>query len=310
MWKYLSLLLLACGLASGAHAQQSSTLNLGSYNLNTAVQALRTEAEKEAVGFVFDFFKDRQFFYSDITTCAQTGRYDPNQTHGWLFDLSPDIRVNTGTEDAFQSIVAKISGNFIAFSLRPPRPGGVDFPTPDPDALINVFPLSAGVETTADGDTVNVIGELGYVPFKFSGLPAIGSKPIQLGVNPFIGFFVQGGQKVRQEAEFETGGARDDSGENEGKGIGLLKSAASLELIFPMRVLGQETGLSVRPSATGWYEFLHDEFYYTLELSVGIILIEAGEDRRTLWEFTVQDGSGEPNFTEGTQFGTGLKVVY
>ena len=66
----------------------------------------------------------------------------------------------------------------------------------------------------------------------------------------------------------------------------------------------------MRPSATGWYEFLHDEFYYTLELSVGIILIEAGEDRRTLWEFTVQDGSGEPNFTEGTQFGTGLKVVY
>ena len=310
MWKYVSLLLLACGLASGAHAQQSSTLNLGSYSLNTAVQALRTEAEKEAVGFVFDFFKDRQFFYSDITTCAHTGRCDPNRTHGWLFDLSPDIRVNTGTEDAFQSIVAKISGNFIAFSLRPPRPGGVPFPTPDPNALINVFPLSAGVETTADGDTVNVVGELGYVPFKFTGLPTIGKTDLQLGVNPLIGFFVQGGQKVRQEAEFETGGARDDSGEEEGKGIGRLKSVASMELTFPMRLLGQETGLSVRPSATGWYEFLHDEFYYTLELSVGIILLEAGENRRTLWEFTVQNGSGEPNFTEGTQFGTGLKFVY
>jgi len=309
MWKYLSLLLLACGLASGAHAQQSSNLNLGSYSLNTAVQALRTEAEKEAVGFALDFFKNREFFYSDVTTCAQTGRCDPNRTHGWLFDLSPDIRVNTGTEDAFQSIVAKISGNFIAFSLRPPRPGGVPFPTPDPNALINVFPLSAGVETTADGDTVNVVGELGYVPFKFTGLPTIGNTDLQLGANPLIGFFVQGGQKVRQEAEFETGGARDDSGEDEGKGIGRLKSVASLELMFPMRVLGQNTALSVVPSATGWYEFIHDEFYYTLKLSLGIVLLEAGENS-TLWEFTVQDGSGEPNFTEGTQFGTGLKLVY
>ena len=166
------------------------------------------------------------------------------------------------------------------------------------------------METTADGDTLNAVGEIGYVPFKFTGGPSIGENHLQLGVNPHLGFFVQGGQKLRQEAEFETGGARDDSGEAEGKGIGRLKSVASMDLTFPMRFLGQNTGLSVRPSATGWYEFLHDEFYYTLELSVGIILLDAGENRQTLWEFTVQDGSGEPNFTEGTQFGTGLKFVY
>jgi hypothetical protein len=47
-----------------------------------------------------------------------------------------------------------------------------------------------------------------------------------------------------------------------------------------------------------------------LKLSVGLVLLGSGGERSTLWEFTVQEGSGEPNFTQGTQYGTGLKLQY
>jgi hypothetical protein len=175
---------------------------------------------------------------------------------------------------------------------------------------VHVFPLSAGIETTANGDTLNAVGEVGYVPFHFGSSARLGLNDLRLGINPRVGFFAQGGQKLRQDAEFETGGARDDSGEEKGKGIGRLKSVASMQLLFPMRMLGVKTGLTVEPSATGWYDLLNEEVYYSLKLSLGLVLLGTGARRSTLWEFTVQDGSGEPNFTEGTQFGTGLKLVY
>lgn len=314
MWKRALLLLVLCVFVAPvtiARAQETASWDLGAFHLDTAVQALRTEAQKEAVGFVFNLFKNQQeVFYSDITQCRRSNSCNLGRTHGWLFDLAPDIRINTGTEDAFQSIVGKISGNFIMFSLRPPRPGGSPLPTPDPHKLIHVFPLSAGIETTANGDTLNAVGEFGYVPFKFSGGPRFGGNDLRLGINPHVGFFVQGGQKLRQEAVLETGGARDESSEAEGKGIARLKSVASMQLLFPMRLLGLNRGISVEPSAIGWYDLVNEEVYYSLKLSMGIALLGSGGERSTLWEFTIQDGSGEPNFTEGTQFGTGLKLVY
>jgi hypothetical protein len=293
-------------------AQDSDLRTFGAYHLDTAVQGLITETEQEAVGLVFDLFKNQEeVFWTNCSPAEiHSGRCNIGRSTGWLFDLSPDVRVNTGTEDAFQSIVGKISGNFMVFSLESLGPDVSPVPLPDLSKLVHVFPISAGVETTADADTLNVIGEIGYVPFHFGSKARLGGNELRLGINPRWGVFLQGGQKVRQEAEFATGGARDESGEQEGDGIGRLKSLASMQLLFPMRLLGFSTGLLVEPGATGWYDFVNDEVYYSLELSLGIVLLGQGGERSTLWEFTVQDGSGEPNFTEGTQFGTGLKLVY
>jgi hypothetical protein len=105
---------------TGALAQDASLRKLGGLRFDTAVQALRTEAEKEAIGFVFDLFKDPEEVF--WTNCGpeeiRSGRCNHGRSHGWLFDLAPDVRVNTGNEDAFQSIVAKVSGNFMIFSLQ------------------------------------------------------------------------------------------------------------------------------------------------------------------------------------------------
>jgi hypothetical protein len=93
-------------------------------------------------------------------------------------------------------------------------------PLPDARKLMHVFPISAGVETTADGDTLNAVAEIGYVPFKFGGVRRLGENDLRLGINPRFGIFLQGGQKIREAARDETGGARDDSAEQEGKAIG------------------------------------------------------------------------------------------
>jgi len=296
-------------LPTTAHAQDTK---LGAYYFDAALQALTTEARKEALGFTANLFKDQREVF--IANCGpgeiQSGRCNVGRSTGWLFDLSPDIAINTGTEDAFQSIVGKISGNFMLFSLTSLGDDISPVPLPDLSKPLHVVPISAGVETTADGDTLNVVGEIGYVPFHFGSSARLGRNDLRLGINPRIGVFLQGGQKLRDDAVFATGGARDQSGEAKGKGIGRVKSAASMQLLFPMQAFGLPTGLTVQPSATGWYDFVNDKVYYSLELSLGIILLGAGGERSTLWEFTIQDGSGEPNFTEGTQFGTGLKLVY
>ena len=63
--------------------------------------------------------------------------------------------------------------------------------------------------------------------------------------------------------------------------------------------------------ATGWYEFLDGEFYYALRVSAGFVLLESPTRKReTLWQFAIEKGSGEPNFNEGNQYGTALKIVF
>jgi hypothetical protein len=317
MWKRTSalcalvVLCVALGWAATAQAQNSSFEKFGGLHLDTAVQALRTEAETEAVGFVFDLFKnpDEIFATNCLSIEIQTGRCNFGRSTGWLFDLAPDVHVNTGNDEAFQSIVAKVSGNFMVFSLEQ-RTDISPIPIPDPSKLVHVFPISAGIETDNNADTLNAVAELGYVPFKFSGGTNFVGNNLRLGINPRVGFFLQGGDKLRDETKTGSGGSKDDSSEEQGKGIGRLKSVAEMDLLFPLRLLGAETGLQLQPSATGWYDFINNQFYYSLKLSVGLALLGSGGERSTLWEFTIQEGSGEPNFTQGTQYGTGLKLQY
>jgi len=317
---YTILTLVMGVLSSSAVAQSLDVPNFSKvFSFDAAVSALQTEAERSAVGFAADLVKNpkRVFIVNCMEAEIRSGRCNQGRDYGWYVDLAPDINILTGSEDAFQSIVGKISGRFMVASLASPEELGLgsDFPAGkilNYDRLLHVFPLSAGIETTRTADTLNAVGEFGYVPYLLTPIDSWSNQTnrIALGVNPKIGVFVQGGQKLRQEAEFDTGGARDDSAETEGKGIARLKSFASMELLFPMRFLGEQTGLRIAPAAIGWYDLLNEEVYYTLKLSVGLVLLGEANAQSTLWEFTIQDGSGEPNFTEGTQFGTGLKFVY
>jgi hypothetical protein len=316
------MLVLLLGVASSSAVAQP--LDVPSipkiYSVDAAVTALQTEAEKSAVGFAADLIKNpsRVFVVNCMESEIRAGRCNQGRDYGWYVDLAPDVHVLTGSQDAFQSIVGKISGRFMFARLASPQELGLgsDFPEGkilNYDRLLHVFPLSAGIETTRTGDTTNAVGEFGYVPYLLTPINTwsqVQTNKIVLGVNPRIGIFVQGGQKLRQRAALDTGGARDDSGETEGKGIARLKSLASMELFFPTRFAGERTGIRVAPAAIGWYDLINDEVYYTLKLSIGFEWLGEGNKRNTLWEFTVQDGSGEPNFTEGTQFGTGLKFVY
>jgi len=297
-------------VASTAQAQQVSYQEFGGYHLDMAVQALRTEAENAAIGFAADLLKNpAEIFHTNCSLGAiSAGTCNQGRTTGWLFDLSPNIQTNTGSEDAFQSIVGKISGNFMVFSLEKLEFSPV--PLPDLSKPLHVFPLSAGVETTRNADVLNAVAEIGYVPYHLGSRGQFGDNQLRLGINPRVGFFAQGGKRVRDDAEFDIGGRADESAEQDGDAIGRLKSIFSMQLNFPMTLMGFRTGLVIEPTATGWYDLINNDVYYSLELSTSIVLLDTGTERKTLWEFTVQKGSGEPLFNEGTQFGTGLKLVY
>jgi hypothetical protein len=132
-----------------------------------------------------------------------------------------------------------------------------------------------------------------------------------LGVNPKIGVFVQGGYKFKVDDALQRRGARDESGEALDDPIGRLKLSASWDIRRQFPILGRKTELVLSPGATGWYEFLDGEFYYALRVSAGFVLLESPTGKReTLWQFSIEKGSGEPNFNEGTQYGTALKMVF
>ena len=75
-------------------------------------------------------------------------------------DLAPDIDIESGSEDTFQSIVAKVTGNYVNYGLIDPAEVGLPpgkAPTIDYGRLMHVFPISAGIETTRHADAVNGI---------------------------------------------------------------------------------------------------------------------------------------------------------
>lgn len=300
-----------------AHAQQDnsgSVLSENGLTLDVAVDTVITETEKAAVGVLIDLFKNpKDVFW---TNCAPdkiaSGKCNIGREHGWLFDLAPDVKIKTGSNDTFESIVGKITGNFMLFDLDSPADQGLPItssstPIPNLSKPVHVFPISLGVETTRYFDTVSGLVEIGYVPFDLnSGIPNF-----RLGDNVELGVFLQGGYKFDAVGKTRSGGAKDESSEEPDSALGRIKTEARYEFKeLPIPLGAYETKLINTPRATGWYNFIDNEFYYSVGFSSQLLLSKGDGDRKTVWDFTVEHGSGEPNFNTGTQFSTGLKITF
>ncbi len=302
------------GLAQ-EQTEAKSVLSENKLILDVAVETVVTEAEKAAVGVLIDLFKNpRDVFWTNCSPkTISSGKCNLGREHGWLFDLAPDVKIKTGSDDTFESIVGKITGNFMIFDLDSPAQQNPDLPpdlpqTPIPTLSkpVHVFPISLGVETTRYFDTVSGIVEVGYQPFVMNG----GNPKFQLGKNAILGVFLQGGYKFDAVGKTRSGGAKDESSEEPDSALGRIKTLASYSFELPIPLGAYETSLINTPRATGWYNFVDNEFYYSVGLSSELELAKSDGGRRTVWDFTVEHGSGEPNFNTGTQFSTGLKVTF
>jgi hypothetical protein len=273
---FVILLLVLTANNSLAEEEQKTKLNL-------SLSAIRTEAEKAAVGFLVDWAEE--ISVEKLITGDE-----------WLSQISPEISIQTGDQDSFNEIIMKVKGYHAKFQETMIG----EIPAPDSSKFFSVFPFACGIETNRDFSMMNTLVEAGYVPFE-----KLSSKYF-LGFNPAFGVFIQGGYKFEVDDEDDAaGGAADES--EEGLDSLLLRTKIGGKAIIPVDLSGNKSryGLSIIPEAWAWYDFVNYETYHRI---VGILRISLDNDK--YFDLKYENGSGAPNFNEGQQFSANITIAF
>src|SRR5687767_2193767 len=82
--------------------------SLGAQENSFSIGTLRTELARAAVRLAVKYAKDYEsiFLIEDTLRLREGGRT-------WFVDASPQVEMLTGDEDAFQGVVAKLTGNIV-----------------------------------------------------------------------------------------------------------------------------------------------------------------------------------------------------
>lgn len=289
-----TLILLSCLVILPTIAQEGEPLNV-------SIKTILTDFQNEAIGLAIDYTRslDSMFQVQDILMAQDKS----------LFQLTPGINVQTGTEDAFSSIQLKLSGIFMTFKTTYVG----NQVTPDLNKGFQTFPISLGIETNNRFNTLNTLAEVGWVPwFK--------KNPDAKALNPFrtirFGLFIQSGYKFDfvKDGDAVTcpmdtmdvcNGGADESAEEPNSF--LLRSKASLKIDTQNLVDLGNVGLGLSGSAHGWYDIKNQAWYYRAEAALRIYFSRKDDK---YFDIAYQKGSGAPNFNRGSQFGMGLTVAF
>ncbi len=256
--------------------------------LELSIGSIKTELKKNAIDFGIRYIE------SIDSLIKRKGLFLTGKTN--LFQASPEINIQSGTEDAFSSIDIKLQGLFIFFKTT--TIAGIE--TPCSACLLHTVPISAGVETNNNFNVLNGILELGYVPWYQSI-----QKVPKLLKSTKIGLFFQGGHKFdwNNVGNPPVGGELDESKEKIDGAILRLKGTFAIDSknLFPKSWIGIVGGTD------GWYDLLNDDFYYTLN---GKLRFYFSSNKKRFFDIKYQKGSGAPNFNQGDQYGMGLTVTF
>jgi hypothetical protein len=252
---------------------------------------IRTEAEKSAVGLLVKYAEkiDAEYLLSNA---------DPkniNPTDGWLFDITPDVKIQTGDEDSFNGVIAKMTGNYICFKTTQ-----VDGQlTPDSGQPFHVFPTSVGFEADRSFRNVSFLAEFGYVPFDLTS-------SCRLGLKTVVGSFVQAGYKFKasNQPNSVTGGATDESAEKPNSGIARLHLRATSNLTL-IKYSGGQRSVNFIPDGRYWFDFVNSHSYYQVS---GTLRFQLISDKS--FDLLYERGSGAPNFNKGDQFSANLTIQF
>jgi len=269
--------------------------------LNLSIKTILTDFQNEAISLGIDYARslDSLFQIQDILLAQDKS----------LFQLTPGISVQTGTEDAFSSIQLKLSGIFMTFKTT--YVGNQI--TPDLNKGFQTFPISLGIETSNRFNTLNTLAEVGWVPwFK--------KKPDGNVLNPFrtirVGLFVQSGYKFDlvkdslaitcpMDSLNRCNGSADES--MEAPNSVLLRGKGSLKIDTQNLVTIGNIGLGLSGVAHGWYDIKNNAWYYRAEAALRMYFNRKNDK---YFDIAYQKGSGAPNFNSGSQFGMGLTMAF
>jgi hypothetical protein len=208
----------------------------------------------------------------------------------WVF--SPDISILTGDADAFNGVVAKLTGNIYPY-LRL-ADGGLHVDRNQNFLLI--LPVSAGFETDRRFARVSGLLEMGTVAFW--------KRDLVKNLNLIPAVYLQTGYKFSGASGTPaTGGAKDESSEPKDQALFRIKGTFGMD--WKIIKKWNEGDVALHGRATGWLDAVNSKQYYRLEGRLGIPL----GDKQT-FDLTYEKGSGEPNFNTGDQFSANLTVQF
>lgn len=210
------------------------------------------------------------------------------------FSLSPEVYMQTGTEDAFSSINVKATGLFTKFKTTAIR----GYQTPDPTKLMHNFPIAIGAETNNLFNILNGIIEAGYMPWYR------GATKSKLLKQTKVGIFLQAGYKFFLDSTGKSaiGGEVDQSKEQIERGIARVKGSFGIDTKTIIKINNLDVGLV--GTADVWYDFINGATYYRIDGRGRFFL-----DKERYIDIIYQKGSGAPNFNRGDQFGLGLTIT-
>lgn len=256
------------------------------------LSTIKTELKQNAISVGINYVKslDSLFKIQDILNAKKNS----------LFQITPQFNVQTGTNDAFSAINAKVTGLFMTF--RDTTIAGQK--TPNTARGFQTFPVSIGIETNNKINIINGIVEAGWVPWYQTQDNKRTPKWLK---STKFGIFLQGGYKfsVDNTGISSYGGQKDESKEKTDNAIFRAKSSFGINTKSLFRLSG--VGVGLVGDADVWYDFLNGQVYYTIQGKVRFYLTQ---NKDNFFDFKYQKGSGAPNFNEGDQFGLGLTVTF
>jgi hypothetical protein len=282
--------IVACVLPARSTAQGNGGNSSGDdHPLELSIGAVRTALEQSAVAFAINLTKN----LNNIDFQRNSGG---SGSHGRLIYFTPDIDVQVGDKDAFDGIVAKVTGNLMLFRID--TAGGLRTPN---TSFFHAFPFSLGIETDRRFDKVNAIGEFGYVPW-FQGAVSRPFRTLR------VGLFIQGGYKAQvgdsTTQQSPAAGSTDQSGE--ALDAGLLRAKLSVRFGPTFRLNSEGSfAVGLKGASDTWYDIVNDRFYYHVQATIRLTLTK---DKS--FDFFYEKGSGAPNFNKGDQFGGNLTVAF
>lgn len=209
-----------------------------------------------------------------------------------FFMVSPEIDIQTGTADAYSSIVLKASGLFNTFKTT--TVAGLT--TPDYNKTFHTFPISIGVETNNQFNNTNGILEVGWIPYYQS----YGRQSPEWIKRTDFGLFLQAGYKFNSDSS-GIGGQANESEEENQKAILRVRGSFGIDTDRFIKLRGLDIGLV--GTADGWGDAVNSAFYYKVVGKIRVYLSDA-----TALDIGISRGSGPPLFNESVQGQVGVSL--
>lgn len=271
MKKIIVILLMFIGVT--AHSQ-----------LDVNVGAAKTDLKNSAISIGLTYLRSLDSIFGN-------NEYFIPGKHSF-FVVSPEIDIQTGTADAYSSIVLKASGLFNTFKTK--EVSGLIIP--DYHKTFHTFPISIGVETNNQFNNTNGILEVGWIPYYQS----YGRASPEWIKRTDFGLYLQAGYKFNSDTS-GVGGQANESEEQAEKAILRVRGSFGIDTDRFIKIRGLDIGIV--GTADGWGDIINSAFYHKLEGRVRVYLTEA-----TAFDFIFTSGSGAPLFNEGEQYGVGVRL--